>query len=139
MSLDDFSYKRVGGLTVQIVVAAPAQRRRIAAYDDEVRPEDIRAGRVSAKSVKQALGQALPQRRIQFLKPGIKLLDNSAWSPGVKWFACHALACVSAPNEMSADPNQPKPANGAAPGSAALLAQHLKATAELLERWRAIT
>ena len=38
---------------------------------------------VSKKAFKQALGKLYKSRRISFEKPGIKLLDNSSWKPGV--------------------------------------------------------
>lgn len=82
LSLDDFGYKRVGGLTVQIVAALQRNGGELH-YDDDSSPEDIRvAFGVSKKAFKQALGKLYRERRIAFLKPGIQLLDNSAWSPG---------------------------------------------------------
>ena len=82
LSLDDSGYKRVGGLTVQIVAALQRNGGELH-FDDDSSPEDIRAAfGVSKKSFKQALGKLYRERRIEFLKPGIKLLDNSAWSPG---------------------------------------------------------
>ena len=50
-------------------------------------PAALRARRsdafgVSKKAFKQALGKLYRERRIAFLKPGIQLLDNSAWVPG---------------------------------------------------------
>ena len=82
LSLDDFGYKRVGGLTVQIVAALQRNGGELH-HDDDSSPEDIReAFGVSKKAFKQALGKLYRERRISFLKPGIKLLDNSAWSPG---------------------------------------------------------
>ena len=82
LSLDDFGYKRVGGLTVQIIAALQRNGGELH-YDDDSSPEDIRAAfGVSKKAFKQALGKLYRERRITFLKPGIQLLDNSAWSPG---------------------------------------------------------
>ena len=82
LSLDDFGYKRVGGLTVQILAALQRNGGKLP-YDDDSLPEDIRtAFGVSKKAFKQALGKLYRERRIAFLKPGIELLDNSAWSPG---------------------------------------------------------
>lgn len=82
LSLDDFGYKRVGGLTVQIIAALQRNGGELH-YDDDSSPGDIRAAfGVSKKAFKQALGKLYRERRISFLKPGIKLLDNSAWSPG---------------------------------------------------------
>ena len=82
LSLDDFGYKRVGGLTVQIVAALQRNGGELH-YDDDSSPEAIRQKfNVSKKAFKQALGKLYKARRIQFLKPGIALLDNSNWSPG---------------------------------------------------------
>jgi predicted RNA-binding protein (virulence factor B family) len=82
LSLDDFGYKRVGGLSVQIIAALQRNGGELH-FDDDSSPEDIRAAfGVSKKAFKQAIGKLYRERRIQFLKPGIKLLDNSAWSPG---------------------------------------------------------
>jgi len=53
------------------------------AFDDDSSPEAIRQKfGVSKKAFKQALGKLYKARRIGFLKPGIQLLENSAWSPG---------------------------------------------------------
>jgi predicted RNA-binding protein (virulence factor B family) len=82
LSLDDSGYKRVGGLTVQIVAALQRNGGELH-YDDDSPPGDIRAVfGVSKKAFKQALGKLYRERRIQFVRPGIRLLDNSAWSPG---------------------------------------------------------
>ena len=50
---------------------------------DDSSPEAIR-GRfgVSKKAFKQAIGALYKARRIQFLKPGLDLLDEKPWSPG---------------------------------------------------------
>jgi predicted RNA-binding protein (virulence factor B family) len=51
--------------------------------DDDSPPEAIRqAFGASKKAFKQALGTLYKARRIRFSKPGIELLDNTAWSPG---------------------------------------------------------
>jgi uncharacterized protein len=82
LSLDDVGYKRVGGLTVQILAALQRNDGELH-FDDDSSPEDIRAAfGVSKKAFKQALGKLYRERRIEFLKPGVRLLDNSAWSPG---------------------------------------------------------
>ena len=52
-------------------------------FDDDSSPAVIRQNfGVSKKAFKQALGKLYKTRRIAFLKPGIQLLDNSAWTPG---------------------------------------------------------
>ncbi|MEY4386940.1 MAG: hypothetical protein RLY20_2223 [Verrucomicrobiota bacterium] len=82
LSLDDFGYKRVGGLTLQILAALQRNGGELR-FDDDSAPEEIRAAfGVSKKAFKQALGKLYRERRIEFLQPGIRLLDNSAWSPG---------------------------------------------------------
>lgn len=82
LSLDASGYKRVGGLTVQILAALQRNDGELH-LDDDSSPEEIRAAfGVSKKAFKQALGKLYRERRISFLKPGIRLLDNSAWSPG---------------------------------------------------------
>ena len=84
LSLDASGYKRVGGLTVQILAALQRNGGELH-YDDDSSPGDIRAAfGVSKKAFKQALGKLYRERRIGFRKPGIQLLDNSAWSPGEK-------------------------------------------------------
>jgi predicted RNA-binding protein (virulence factor B family) len=82
LTLDDSGYRRVGGLTVQILAALQRNGGELH-YDDDSAPSEIReAFGVSKKAFKQALGKLYRERRIEFLKPGIRLLDNSAWSPG---------------------------------------------------------
>lgn len=82
LSLDASGYKRVGGLTVQILAALQRNDGELH-LDDDSSPAEIRAAfGVSKKAFKQALGKLYRERRISFLKPGIRLLDNSAWSPG---------------------------------------------------------
>lgn len=82
LSLDASGYKRVGGLTVQILAALQRNDGELH-LDDDSSPAEIRAAfSVSKKAFKQALGKLYRERRISFLKPGIRLLDNSAWSPG---------------------------------------------------------
>jgi len=82
LSLDASGYKRVAPLTDQIVQALEKSDGRLA-FDDDSSPEAIRQKfNVSKKAFKQALGKLYKARRIQFLKPGIQLLENSSWSPG---------------------------------------------------------
>jgi len=82
LSLDESGYKRVGGLTVQILAALQKSDGKLP-YDDNSSPEEIRTTfGASKKAFKQALGKLYRERRIAFTKPGIELLDNSAWSPG---------------------------------------------------------
>jgi predicted RNA-binding protein (virulence factor B family) len=82
LSLDASGYKRVAPLTDQIVQALEKNSGKLA-FDDDSSPEAIRQKfNVSKKAFKQALGKLYKARRIQFLNPGIQLLDNSTWSPG---------------------------------------------------------
>jgi predicted RNA-binding protein (virulence factor B family) len=82
LSLDAAGYKRVAPLTVQIVEALEANKGRLP-FDDDSSPESIRAKfNVSKKAFKQALGKLYKSRRIQFLHPGIELLELKSWSPG---------------------------------------------------------
>ena len=82
LSLDAAGYKRVAPLTDQIVQALENNGGKLA-FDDDSSPEAIRQKfSVSKKAFKQALGKLYKSRRISFTKPGIQLLDNSAWTPG---------------------------------------------------------
>jgi len=82
LSLDASGYKRVAALTDQIVQALERNGGRLD-FDDDSSPAAIRQTfSVSKKAFKQALGKLYKMRRIQFLHPGIQLLDNSSWSPG---------------------------------------------------------
>lgn len=82
LSLDESGYKRVALLTDQIVAALEARGGRLD-FDDDTSPEVIRENfSVSKKAFKQALGKLYRDRRIEFLKPGIQLLDNTSWTPG---------------------------------------------------------
>jgi predicted RNA-binding protein (virulence factor B family) len=82
LSLDAAGYKRVAPLTTQIVEALERGGGRLD-FDDDSSPAAIRqAFGVSKKAFKQALGRLYKTRRITFLKPGIQLLENGAWSPG---------------------------------------------------------
>lgn len=81
LSLDASGYKRVGGLAIKIIDALQRNEGRLA-FDDNSSPEDIRAKfAVSKKAFKQALGKLYRMRRIEFTDPGIRLRDNSNWSP----------------------------------------------------------
>lgn len=82
LRLDASGYKRVAGLTDQIIQALESNGGRLE-FDDDSSPESIRdAFGVSKKAFKQALGKLYRDRRIAFTTPGIHLLDNSSWSPG---------------------------------------------------------
>jgi predicted RNA-binding protein (virulence factor B family) len=72
----------VAGLSARIVRALEANGGKLA-FDDNSSPAAIRETfGVSKGAFKQALGKLYKQRRIQFTKPGIQLLENSQWSPG---------------------------------------------------------
>jgi predicted RNA-binding protein (virulence factor B family) len=82
LSLDASGYKRVAALTDQIVAALERGGGKLN-FDDDSSPDAIRQTfGVSKKAFKQALGKLYKSRRIHFTKPGIQLLENSAWSPG---------------------------------------------------------
>ncbi len=82
LSLDASGYKRVAPLTLQIVDALERNSGQLA-FDDDSTPLAIRQTfGVSKKAFKQALGRLFKSRRIEFTKPGIRLLENSAWAPG---------------------------------------------------------
>ncbi len=82
LSLDAAGYKRVAPLTELIVQALEQNGGRLD-FDDDSPPAAIRQKfAVSKKAFKQALGKLYKARRIGFQKPGIQLLENSAWSPG---------------------------------------------------------
>jgi len=82
LSLDAAGYKRVAPLTDLIVKALESNGGKLD-FDDDSSPAAIRnAFSVSKKAFKQALGKLYKTRRIEFLKPGIRLLENSDWSPG---------------------------------------------------------
>jgi predicted RNA-binding protein (virulence factor B family) len=84
LRLDAAGYQRVEPLTKLIVTALRMNGGRLA-FDDDSSPETIRQQfGVSKKAFKQALGKLFKARSITFTKPGIELLDNSAWSPGKK-------------------------------------------------------
>ncbi len=82
LSLDEPGYQRVAPLALRIVKALQQGNGRLN-LDDDTPPEEIRqAFGVSKKAFKQAMGTLYKSRRIRFSKPGIELLDNTAWSPG---------------------------------------------------------
>jgi predicted RNA-binding protein (virulence factor B family) len=82
LRLDASGYKRVASLRDQIVQALEGNDGHLS-FDDDSTPEAIRQTfGVSKKAFKQALGKLYKERRIRFQHPGIKLLDNSSWSPG---------------------------------------------------------
>lgn len=84
LSLDASGYKRVAPLTLQIIDALERNGGKLA-FDDDSTPAAIRQTfSVSKKAFKQALGKLYKTRRIQFLKPGIQILENSQWEPGKK-------------------------------------------------------
>ena len=83
LSLDAAGYKRVAPLTNQIVELLERSGGTLA-FDDDSSPVEIRQTfGVSKKAFKQALGKLYKTRRITFLKPGIQLLENSTWTPGI--------------------------------------------------------
>jgi len=82
LSLDQAGFQRVAPLASRIVQALLSNGGRLD-LDDDSPPEAIRrAFGSSKKAFKQALGTLYKARRVRFSKPGIALLENSAWSPG---------------------------------------------------------
>jgi len=82
LSLDASGYQRVVPLKQQIVAALEQGGGQLD-FDDATSPEVIRAKFGCSKNAfKQALGALYKSRRIKFEKPGIKLLDNTLYSPG---------------------------------------------------------
>ena len=76
LSLEASGYKRVASLTEQVLEALEQNGGKLA-FDDESEPEAIReAFGTSKKAFKQALGNLYKHRRIEFTKPGIRLLDS---------------------------------------------------------------
>jgi predicted RNA-binding protein (virulence factor B family) len=83
LALDQPGYRRVAPLALRIVQALQRNDGRLG-IDDDSSPEAIReAFGSSKKAFKQALGTLYKARRIRFSNPGIELLDNTTWSPGV--------------------------------------------------------
>jgi predicted RNA-binding protein (virulence factor B family) len=82
LSLDAAGYQRVAGLAGRIVEALERNGGELH-FDDDSSPIAIReAFGVSKGAFKQALGKLYKQRRIRFENPGIRLLENTNWSPG---------------------------------------------------------
>ena len=83
LMLEEPGYRRVAPLARRIVQALQRNGGRLG-VDDDSSPEAIRqAFGASKKAFKQALGTLYKARRIRFSRPGIELLDNTSWSPGV--------------------------------------------------------
>ncbi len=81
VSLDAAGYQRVASLQLQVLRALEQNRGRLE-FDDNSSPEAIRtAFGVSKKAFKQTLGAPYKSRRIQFLNPGIELLNPGAKPP----------------------------------------------------------
>jgi len=75
LSLDASGYQRVASLTDKILEALKQSGGRLP-YDDDSPPEKIRAVfDASKKAFKQALGALYRQRRIEFTRPGIMLVN----------------------------------------------------------------
>lgn len=82
LALDASGYKRVLTLRDQILETLRENGGRLQ-LDDDSPPEAIRqAFNSSKKAFKQALGALYKSRQIEFLKPGISLLEPKPWSPG---------------------------------------------------------
>lgn len=78
------AYKQVPSITGQIVDALEANGGKLH-LDDATSPEEIRAKfGVSKNTFKRALSSLYKKRRIRFTNPGIELVDNSTFSPGLK-------------------------------------------------------
>ncbi|MBK8091415.1 MAG: GntR family transcriptional regulator [Verrucomicrobiaceae bacterium] len=86
LSLDASGYQRVASLTDQILSALQQNGGRLP-FDDDSPPEKIRATfDASKKAFKQALGALYRQRRIEFTRPGIQVLNpaeakSGDWQP----------------------------------------------------------
>ncbi|HEX3628661.1 MAG TPA: S1-like domain-containing RNA-binding protein [Verrucomicrobiae bacterium] len=82
LSLDPEGYQRVLPLKLQIVSALKENGGKLD-FDDDTSPLAIREKfKCSKNAFKQALGALYKSRRIEFTRPGIKLLDNTTFSPG---------------------------------------------------------
>jgi hypothetical protein len=82
LSLDPAGYQRVMPLKQKIVNALEQGGGHLD-FDDASLPLAIREKFGCSKNAfKQALGALYKSRRISFEKPGIKLLDNTRYSPG---------------------------------------------------------
>lgn len=99
--LDQPGYRRVAPLALRIVEALQLNEGRLG-VDDDTSPEAIRqAFGVSKKAFKQALGTLYKARRIRFSKPGIELLDNTTWLPGVPTSSTGRTTPQKIPQAMS--------------------------------------
>jgi predicted RNA-binding protein (virulence factor B family) len=82
LTLDQAGYSRVLPLKLRIISALRDHGGQLD-LDDDTAPEVIREKfQCSKKAFKQALGALYKSRRIEFTRPGIKLLDNTTFSPG---------------------------------------------------------
>jgi hypothetical protein len=99
--LNQPGYRRVAPLALRIVEALQLNEGRLG-VDDDSSPEAIRqAFGASKKAFKQALGTLYKTRRIRFSKPGIELLDNTTWSPGVPAASTARATLKNSPRAMS--------------------------------------
>ncbi|WP_395753496.1 S1 RNA-binding domain-containing protein [Prosthecobacter sp.] len=89
LSLDASGYQRVASLTDRILEALKNSGGKLP-FDDDSPPEAIRTHfEASKKAFKQALGSLYKQRRIEFTRPGIAILDvrdakEGDWKPSAK-------------------------------------------------------
>lgn len=82
LSLDASGYQRVASLTDRIIEALKNSGGKLP-FDDDSPPEVVRSQfEASKKAFKQALGALYKQRRIEFTRPGIALLDVREEKPG---------------------------------------------------------
>ena len=82
LSLDPAGYQRVLPLKLRIVSALKDNGGQLD-FDDDSPPLVIREKfQCSKNAFKQALGALYKSRRIEFIRPGIRLLDNTTFSPG---------------------------------------------------------
>lgn len=82
LSLDQAGYSRVLPLKLRIVSALKDNGGQLK-FDDDTDPLVIREKfQCSKKAFKQALGALYKSCRIEFTNPGIRLLDNTTFSPG---------------------------------------------------------
>ncbi|WP_395741467.1 S1 RNA-binding domain-containing protein [Prosthecobacter sp.] len=89
LSLDASGYQRVASLTDRILEALKNSGGKLP-FDDDSPPEAIRTHfEASKKAFKQALGALYKQRRIEFTRPGIAILDvrdakEGDWKPSAQ-------------------------------------------------------
>jgi predicted RNA-binding protein (virulence factor B family) len=82
LTLDQAGYSRVMPLKLRILSALKDHNGQLD-LDDDSSPEVIREQfQCSKKAFKQALGALYKSRRIAFIRPGIRLLDNTTFLPG---------------------------------------------------------